>query len=147
VGGTSATADYAAVAAGAFFSLAIKTNGSIWGWGDNSRGQLAKTGGADETSPIVVDQSATWVAIAAGADHSLAIRSDNTLWAWGYESFGQLGLGTGVSGNQYSPQRVGSRADWTLIAARENHSLGLTSDGCLWFWGDNIWSPTLVSCY
>ena len=65
----------------------------------------------------------------------MALRADGTLWTWGYNIFGQLGLGTLASTNQ--PVRVGTNANWRVVAAGGYHTAALRADGTLWAWGYN----------
>jgi alpha-tubulin suppressor-like RCC1 family protein len=113
-----------AVAGGGNFSLAIKSDQTAWGWGDNGYGQLGngKTtlfGGV--STPVQVKGLTGVVAIAAGASHSLAIKSDGTAWAWGYNGYGQVGNGTFSSSSV--PVPVTSISGLTVIGAGQNHSL------------------------
>ncbi|MDE6108509.1 MAG: hypothetical protein K2F83_07585, partial [Oscillospiraceae bacterium] len=86
------------VAAGDGFSIALKADGSVWSWGDNSKGQL----GTGDTlveysdSPVkVLNENGlairNIIAISAGADHALAVDRDGNVYAWGNNATGQLG--------------------------------------------------------
>ena len=89
------------IAAGAFHSLARKSDGTLWAWGNNSYGQLGNnTNLIDDTTtrintPLQIAGN-TWAEIVAGDFHSLARKSDGTLWAWGRNDFGQLGDNTTI---------------------------------------------------
>jgi alpha-tubulin suppressor-like RCC1 family protein len=110
------------------FSLAIKTDGTLWTWGYNDRGQLGiGTAGnyQGRSSPVQVGALTTWSKIAAGQRHSTAIKTDGTLWSWGRNSYGQLGLG-GTDYAVSSPVQVGSLTTWVNIAA--GHSFTLATD-------------------
>jgi alpha-tubulin suppressor-like RCC1 family protein len=82
-------------------ALAIKTDGTLWGWGINNIGQLSLSPlGISRSSPTQIG-AASWTNVTAGGGMysndftaSLGIRSDGTLWAWGGNSYGQLGVGT-----------------------------------------------------
>ncbi|MDD5134204.1 MAG: hypothetical protein PHP01_02180 [Phycisphaerae bacterium] len=139
-----------AVAAGRWWhNLALKFDGTIVGWGDNSSHQATPPAGNDfvaiatggqyslalksdssivgwgdnhygqATSPIGND----FVAIAAGGEHSLALKSDGSIVGWGWNDFGQA---TVPEGN-----------DFVAIAAGRFHSLALKSDGSIIGWGAN----------
>ena len=86
--------DWVAIAAGWFFTVALKTNGTLWACGWNGRGEL---GDGTTTSKLVLTQVGTdtnWVSVAAGQDHTLALKANGTFWAWGGNGWGTLGDGT-----------------------------------------------------
>ena len=113
--------------------MALKSDGTLWAWGDNRSGQLGDGTTANQSSPVPVGSATNWRAVAAGAFHTVALKSDGTLWAWGNNSYGQLGDGTYA--NQASPVRVGSATNWQSVAAGAFHTVALKSDGTLWAWG------------
>ena len=88
------------VSAGGFHTLAAKTDGTFWVWGDNMSGQLG-TGGAEEflANPAVISSMINASAFSAGGLHSACIKTDedddlhgnNAMWTWGDNSSGQLG--------------------------------------------------------
>ena len=82
----------AAVAAGGGYTLAIKTDGSLWAWGDNRYGQLGDGTTTERDSPVQVLTGVA--AVAAGYGHTLVLKTDGSLWAWGANWSGQLGDGT-----------------------------------------------------
>ncbi|MGB7746192.1 MAG: hypothetical protein WBN75_02780 [Verrucomicrobiia bacterium] len=87
-----------AIAAGAAYSLFLKTDGSLWGMGYNGYGQLGDgtygTYPKDATNRPEQILTSGVMAIAAGASHSLFLKSDGSLWAMGDNEYGQLGDGT-----------------------------------------------------
>jgi alpha-tubulin suppressor-like RCC1 family protein len=123
----------AAVSAGAFFTIALRSDGSVWAWGDNNRGALGDGTEANRASPVQVLGIRDVVAIAAGGNHSLAIRGDGTLWAWGGNYDGQLGDGTEI--NRSLPVQVPGVANVVAVAAGSQHSLAVKNDGSVWAWG------------
>jgi len=85
----------------------------------------------------------TATAIAAGGNHSLAIGSNGNVYAWGFNYEGQLGNGID-SQNSTTPQskvpvlvKLPAGVTARAIAAGENHSLAIGSDGKLYAWGWN----------
>jgi hypothetical protein len=126
-------APWAAVWGGAQHSLGLRTDGTLWAWGDNSSGQLGTGGGVQGNVPARVG-TRTWQSASGGATHTLAIDSNGKLWAWGDNGKGQLGTGTPQS--QAFPQQVGT-AVWKSVAAAGSFSIGIQADGTLWAWGDN----------
>jgi alpha-tubulin suppressor-like RCC1 family protein len=120
-----------AIAAGSDFSLFIKSDGSLWGMGDNLSGQLGGAGG-DRPEQIVASGVTT---ISAGSAHSLFLKSDGSLWAMGDNYDGQLGDGTYNDAHQ--PEQIVSNGV-IAISAGGAHSLFLKSDGSLWAMGLNF---------
>jgi alpha-tubulin suppressor-like RCC1 family protein len=76
------------VAAGELHSLGIRTDGTLWSWGDNLKGQLGRRGNSSRPAQV---GTARWKAVAAGEYHTVAIQEDGSLWAWGDNYQGQLG--------------------------------------------------------
>ncbi|MFC5471295.1 immunoglobulin-like domain-containing protein, partial [Cohnella suwonensis] len=113
--------------------MALKSDGTLWAWGDNDYGQLGDGTTTRRYTPVQVLSGVQ--AIAAGARHSLALKSDGTLWAWGDNSVGDLGDGTTI--DRHTPVQVLSGVQ--AVASRGFHSLALKSDGTLWAWGDNAY--------
>jgi len=134
-------------------TLALRSDGTVWAWGDNTYDQLGLGSSSTvttSTSPVAVTglTGKTFTAVAAGAQHSLALCSDHTVWAWGYNNYGQLGNTTTTSsgsGNgtymSYSavPVQVSIPSGTTIvaIAAGIDFSLALDSSGYVWAWGHN----------
>ena len=109
----------------------LKTNNTLWTWGNNSAGQLANgtTGGVFST-PVQVGAYVDWLEVAAGANHSLAIKTDGTLWAWGQNAFGEGG--TGATGVINAPVQIGALTTWATIAGGFYASHAIKTDGTLW---------------
>jgi PKD repeat protein len=86
------------VSAGSYFSVGLKSDGTIWAWGQNSYGQLGRGNYNPSTSPVRVLNVTDAVSVACGRYHVLAVKSDGTVWAWGYGYHGQVGDGTNDGG-------------------------------------------------
>ena len=131
------------LSAGVLHTVAIKTDGSLWAWGDNQGGQLGDgTGGGDwwEDSnnrhiPTRIGTGFEWVSVSSGQFRTVAIRTDGSLWAWGWNHHGLLGDGTTTSRN--IPIRIGTATNWESVSAGLSHTAAIKTDGSLWAWGDN----------
>jgi alpha-tubulin suppressor-like RCC1 family protein/uncharacterized protein YkwD/plastocyanin/thiol-disulfide isomerase/thioredoxin/uncharacterized membrane protein YphA (DoxX/SURF4 family) len=146
-GGIGALDDVVAIDAGSYYSLALRSDGSVWAWGYNYGGQLGDGTTTTRLTPVQVSGPMGTgtlggvVAIAAGYYHSLALRSDGSVWAWGSNGYGQLGDGTTTT--RLTPVQVsgpggtGTLGGVVAIAAGSYYSLALRSDGSVWAWGFN----------
>ncbi len=123
-----------AVAAGYIHSLAL-VGGTVYGWGDNSIGQVGAGTGKAIAQPVPVavltaNGSALSGAtgLAAGAGHSLALLSGGTVDAWGSDYYGSLGDGASLpGGNVPYAQPVPLLSGATAIAAGYAHSVALAT--------------------
>jgi alpha-tubulin suppressor-like RCC1 family protein len=118
-------------------TLGVKSNGSLWSWGNNNSGQLGDGTVNQRVFLIPIGTNTNWVGIKAGKDHSLGLQSDGSLWAWGNNAYSQLGLGDTLT--RVSPVQIGIEKTWCNVAAGANYSLALKADGTLWAWGDNMY--------
>ena len=88
-----------------YHSAAIRSDGGLFTWGLNNRGQLGDGTIVNKSSPVQIGSS-SWTAVAAGSYHNLAIRSDGGLFAWGYSGTRGV-IGDGTTTNRSSPVQVG----------------------------------------
>jgi hypothetical protein len=124
------------VKGGSQHSLALKSDGTVWAWGNDGWGQLGNGKYASSLVPIQVPGLTNVIAIAAGSLHNLAVKSDGTAWAWGFNYFGQVGNGPGAGrGNALSPVQVKGLTGITAVAAGGDTSFALKSDRTVWAWG------------
>lgn len=124
------------VAAGASYSLALRSDGTVWGWGSNTYGQIGGSAGGQRTTPSAIAGLAGIVQIAAGGYHGVALDAAGAVWTWGYNAYGQLGDGT--AGNRATPARVPGLSGIVQISAGTFHTLALDSAGNVWSWGANF---------
>lgn len=124
------------VSASQAHTLAVKTDGTLWAWGDNGNGQLGDGSESDTYNPVQIGTDTNWLDVSAGSFNSLGLKSDGTLWAWGSNFFGALGLGEDTS-KRLIPHRIGLDNDWQSMVASFAHVLAIKTDGSLWSWGDN----------
>jgi len=116
--------------------MGLKTDGSLWSWGSNLRGQLGQNspnpapylGGF--SSPVQIP--GTWSDFNAGGI-GLGLKPDGTIWAWGNNQNGPLGQNE--NGNRISsPTQIGTDTTWSKIVGA---TYGLKTDGTFWAWGFN----------
>ncbi len=126
------------IACGERYSIAIRTDGTLWAWGLNTYGQLGDGTTETRTSPVQIGPLTTWTKISCGLNFTIAMRSDGSLWAWGLNTYGQLGDGTNI--NRLSPVQIAPLITWAKIACGNNHTLAISSGGLLYAWGDNAYA-------
>lgn len=134
-------ANVIAVDGGYRHSIALKSDGTVWTWGENNSGQLGRItealcdGYPCGTSPAQVPGLADIVDIAAGEDHNVALGRDGTVWTWGWNNAGQLGDGSTT--DSWTPVQVSGLSGVIDIAAGRLHTLALRNDGTVLAWGWN----------
>jgi len=126
------------VEAGNTTGYAIKTDGTLWSWGDATYGGLGNNSAspAHKSSPIQIGALTNWSAIKGGANRALALKTDGTIWTWGRNQVGQLGIDNVI--DKSSPVQIGALTNWTAVASGQNSQYALKSDGTLWAWGYNL---------
>ena len=135
----------AAVACGAGHTCALKNDGTVWCWGDNSNKQLGDGTDLSSYSPVQVTVSqgrplSDVVMISAGDMHTCALKNDGSVWCWGMGYDGQLGFGTAVMAShatQVMTEDGTALLDVTQIEAGVIHTCALKNDGSVWCWGSN----------
>lgn len=124
------------ISTGGKHSLGIRSDQTLWAWGDSTEGQMGNGTLVGQSYPVQIGAS-RWSAVSAGITSSVAIRSDGTLWAWGGNASGQLGI-LSLTGTS-SPVLVSGPAgvSWASVSAGTSHVLGITTLGILYAWGSN----------
>ena len=122
------------VSSGQYMTQALKTDGTLWFWGDGRfYGQSGLGFLGSVSSPIMVGGVNTWKSVSVNYFHVAAIQTNGTLWTWGFGGFGEGGRG--VTGNTSSPQQVGSLTNWAQVASGRDHIIAVKTDGTLWSFG------------
>ena len=126
------------VAAGGDFGLALKSDGTIWGWGPNETGLL--TGGTATVpipSPVQINSISGVRHISSGGC-TYAIKEDGSVWSWSDIFFtGSCGTGTTEVEPPLAWLRVSGISDVRSIKSRFNNTIAVKNDGSLWTWGNN----------
>jgi RHS repeat-associated protein len=129
-----------AVSSGAT-SFALKSDGTVWSWGDNGYGELGNgtTGSSGcycVDTPVQVSGLTDVRAVPQSGSSVFALRADGTVWAWGLNNIGELGIGT--TSNSNVPVQVGNGlADVTSVSMPDSTAYAIQSNGAVWAWGDN----------
>ncbi len=110
-------------------AFAIKTDGTLWAWGENSNGRLGDGTRENKLVPVKITDGV--ISVSSRYDHTLAIKTDGSLWAWGRNGVGQLGDGTNEA--KYTPIKI--MAEVSSATAGDCSSYAIKTDGTLWGWG------------
>ena len=124
------------VAPSQFFTIALKSDGTIWAWGqddDNQTGNPPAT--ASQNIPIQVGIGSDWIDIATGTDRTaFALNSDGTLWGWGANAGNLLVTDSSVY-SLSTPTQISTINTWVKFSVGAQHILAQKEDGTLWSWG------------
>jgi len=124
------------IAAGMGHALAVKSDGTVWGWGSSTLGPFdGEAIFGRHPTPRRLHGLTGVVSAAVGEAHSLVLKADGTVWAWGDNLRGQLGDGTRV--DRSTPVQAAGLGEVVAIVAGAEASLAMKSDGTAWRWGDN----------
>jgi alpha-tubulin suppressor-like RCC1 family protein len=123
------------VSCGNRHTAAIKTDGTLWAWGNNLSGRIgAGSLTGNVSSPVTTFYGGTdWKQVSCGYDHTASIKTDGTLWTWGDNSTGGLGLGD--TSQRGIPTNIAG--NWKQAYAGNKSTSAIKTDGTLWMWGNN----------
>ncbi len=126
--------DWVKVFAGAVNSFAVKSNGTLWAWGNGTGGSLGFGTQNNKYVPTQLGTSIDWDYITSGAG-TIARKTDGTLWGWGANIYGMLNLGT--ASIQLTPIQISTETNWAKVIAGSHYTLAIKNDGTLWSCGKN----------
>ena len=79
------------VSSTSYSGIAIKTDGTMWAWGKNNKGQLGLNNVVYRSSPTQIPGT-TWATVTGDDDTLIAVKTDGTAWGWGDNSYGEVGV-------------------------------------------------------
>lgn len=146
VQGALASKTIVAISAGLSHAMALASDGTVYGWGNNLYRTLGDGTTTTRLSPVAMNTAGTLLAgktitaIQCANYHNVVLTSEGKLYSWGFNGNGKLGDGTTT--DRTAPVAVnGSLAGKTVVAitGSQNHHLALTSDNQLHGWGFNFY--------
>jgi alpha-tubulin suppressor-like RCC1 family protein len=124
-----------AIAAGGNFALALRSDGTVWGWGDEAYGALGTSSPATAGTAVQVAGLSGITAISAGSFFGLALKNDGTVWYWGLVA--EFIVAGGPNPITPVPAQVPGLSGIASIGAGWGFGLARAGDGTLWGWGVN----------
>ena len=120
------------------YCIAVKTDGTLWCWGNNSNGQLGLGNTTSYSSPKQIGALTDWTNnIAVCQETTAAIKSNGSLWTWGRGYLGTLG-NNGAANYRSSPVQIGALTNWLSISGAYRCLYSVKTDGTIWCWGSNV---------
>jgi alpha-tubulin suppressor-like RCC1 family protein len=130
-------ANWKQVSAGANYTSAIKTDGTLWVWGAGANGRLGNNSIVNISTPVTTFAGGTnWKQVSCGYFHTAAIKTDGTLWIWGSGSGGKLGINNIIDVSTPVTTFAGGN-NWKQVSTGRQHIAAIKTDGTLWVWGTN----------
>jgi alpha-tubulin suppressor-like RCC1 family protein len=125
------------VGGGNFHTAAIKTDGTLWTWGQGFDGKLGINNVNDISTPVTTFAGGTnWKQVSCGGNHIAAIKTDGTLWTWGRGDRGQLGNAT-ITNTSTPVTTFAGGTNWKQVGGGNLISAAIKTDGTLWTWGSS----------
>ena len=116
--------------------FAITSNGTLYGWGDNSTCQLGNGGLFDKGIPTAISNMPSTDDFIFNGYTGIALGADGYVYAWGNNSTGEAG--TGSTGRITTPKKINTLGNnITEIFNGIRSMYALNSSGDLYAWGRN----------
>lgn len=114
---------------GSRHAMALTSTGRLYGWGDNSAGQLGDATRTDRADPVRIKAVGAVTRFAAGGSHGVAVDRSGQVWGWGDNTYGQIGDGTTTT--RQTPVKITSLtgARVRTVSAGEFHTIATLSRG------------------
>lgn len=123
------------ISAGGYHNLALKPDGSLWAWGNNSFHQLGNGNTTSSNTIVQIGNDVDWKSIATGTGTSFAIKTNGKLYGWGFNDDGRVGDGTTV--HKSIPTQIGIETNWKSVEGGNTQTIGLKTNGDVYAWGNN----------
>jgi len=123
------------VSTGGWHTCAVRGDGTLWCWGQNSFGQVGNTKAGNQAAPVQVGTDSGWRQVSTSWGHSCAVGNAGQMSCWGLNKDGQLGTGTLT--DAWSPQPVGASQVWTSVSTGDASTCALDGAGATFCWGGN----------
>ena len=114
--------------------FAIRADGTLWSWGNNSNGQLGLGDTTNRLAPVQVGTGTTWASVKNRGQITIAQKTDGSIWGCGYGGNGSLGQNNTT--DQHSFVQLGTATNWASYDVNGDF-YGIKTDNTLWVCGTN----------
>lgn len=115
-------------------SRVIKSDRTLWSWGNNATGILGTNDTNNRSSPVSVVGDHLLIEVKFGPEHNVVLKTDNTVWCWGAGDSGRLGNNADTN-NRSSPISVVGAHSFVEVGSGNDCSFARKADGSVWSWG------------
>jgi alpha-tubulin suppressor-like RCC1 family protein len=142
-----------------YHTCAVKTDGTVWCWGQNTRGALGHDKALDDAcavpgqAGVTVACNVTPTQVKVDKDHPLsgvsavqagylatcAMTQASAVLCWGYNGLGQLGRGNWDANVNIVPEPLTVVDSIASLTMHSTVACAIDSAKSLWCWGDNSW--------
>ena len=133
------------IACGNSHTLGLMSNGTVWGWGYNSKYQLGLNDTTSRLVPTQITSFSSALKISAGMNHSLVVTDDGKLYGFGSNLKNQLG--SSVVGYSKVPTQIGTDIDWLDAKGGYEHSIAIKTNGSIHGSGSDIGTGSASSVF
>lgn len=114
------------------YTLALKSDGTVWAWGVNKYGSLGIGTSQDSLYPVQVKGLKNIVAVNGKGDYSMAVDSEGYIWHWGKERTETADEFIKLSADEATPNRINAINNVKEIDSSGTYAIALKKDGTVW---------------
>ena len=128
-----ASDNFEKISAGGWHTLGLKSDGTLWSWGDTWNGVLGRTVNNDSRIPKQVGSDSDWSKIDASRVASFAIKNNGQMYGWGQNIVGTLAVGD--FSNKNTPTPVAGGKTWNKNLGGDLFQVALDNQNKAYGWG------------
>jgi alpha-tubulin suppressor-like RCC1 family protein len=134
---------FVSIDAGWYHNCSLKSDGTVYCWGDNGGGKLGTTTVGTECEaagydcheePVAAAEGFVFISLSVGGNHACGVSADSVAYCWGSNSDAQLGIGSS-GGFTAEPTPVAGGHRFSAVSAGYYQTCGITVQGDTYCWG------------